>query len=635
MKIRFRDEHQGLMTTVSTSMIAQKEHHEEAFLEPQQEYRRCLAPLHDTSAEVSPVTIVATESHSGLKALGRLHKGSSKRVRALTSISDLPESILEHILRSACVDTLGEQDDRRREKISETQVKDVTRLCTTWRDVVRASYTCAAWNYSEDVDVALSQLRTLRNVTHIRVLATLSHKDMWFLKELAVGFPLLTSFHLSLLGKEKDLEILSLFLSLKTDIQELHLVLDIDLGHPTDLAAWDSHRASAWDSYRKALENMDFSQQVQLKKLTFDFSNIFEDLADLPNEFCIPISKTIALLVNLQELHVHVEHLAEVASLPPWLADFPAFVGFRIQESQDPLCSVFLDSLGRMTGLKEVVMFGHALEGPECEAISKLSQLTSLVIMSVEECDMDPEEDLLWRLSSTLQKLECWGNTLSRVDGSLPLLEELKLEQVSSPEASELTLFAGTPNVRSLKLSLVEEEGAWPHLEHLTGLTSLSLDLGISEETYDEEQPLWHMCPAQVPALEVLELKSCRLLRLIDGLLALEPQVAVGVFCTCHSADGTWVDFWFSSHAEHITRGSVCNRLPADVARQLFKGTRRPTARPPGPCPTCPTFRKRDLEDEDPEADDAEGDGSGGNDSNSERAEGDNPEDHHVVYRGA
>eukprot|EP00897_Mesotaenium_endlicherianum_P006734 jgi/Mesen1/6089/ME000031S05360 len=513
-----------------------------------------------------------------LRALLSLHEESSKQSKASTSILDLPVGVLEPILKSVCVDIWKRLASGRAGGISGAQVKCMSSVCTRWRDVVRSSYQRACCGSLRNIDMALSQLHTLKNVTHIRVREALTRKHARFMRALATEFPLLTSFHLTF-GVE-DLEMLSLLLSLKTDIRELQLVMKSLYLEST-----------TWDGYRKALEDMDYTPQVHLKKLTLNFTRLsnvsFPDFSS--DGCCIPVSTTLGELAGLQELHVKVGNSAGWANLPLWLAELSAFVGLQIKYHDNPWSS-FLDSLGKMTGLKELVIAGHMLNALEYGVVSKMSRLTSLVLgESTVSTSVGPV-----CLTTTLQKLRCAGEVLPKVSMSLPLLEELTLTDVSI-EASQLAFFQRTPNVHFLHLTLLQRKGAWPHLKHLAGLTSLSLDL--SPWGRDRKEPVWHICEAQVPALQVLELHSCRLLPLIDGLLELECHVAVSVCCICPKRTVSW----FTSHAELVAEGNACDRLSADAARQLFRGTRRSTPKPPGPCFTCSAFRVHDPADDDSE----------------------------------
>eukprot|EP00897_Mesotaenium_endlicherianum_P006728 jgi/Mesen1/6083/ME000031S05352 len=390
-----------------------------------------------------------------MEFMAKISKGSSKQSRASTSILDLPVGILEPILQSACVDTQKGLVNGRIGGISGAEVKCMSSVCTRWRDVVRSSCQRACCDSLRDIDVALSQLHTLKNVTHVRVRKALTGKHARFLRALATEFPLLTSFHLSFGAYVEDLEMLSLLLSLKTDIRKLQVVMESD---SFECTTWDCHRT---------LENMDYTRQVHLKKLTLDFIHLrkitFPDC--IGGEYSIPVSTTLAQLAGLQELHFKVGDLAKVATLPPWLAELPAFVGLRVDFDENP-CSSFLDSLGKMTSLKELVMTGHLVNAPEYEVVSQLRCLTSLELNEIETITAVGPIGL----ATTLQKLCCPGEVLPKVTTSLPLLEELALINKNQ-----------------------------------------------------KKRP------------------------------------------------------WFSSHSEYVAKETVCRRLPADAARQLFKDTRRPT----------------------------------------------------------
>eukprot|EP00897_Mesotaenium_endlicherianum_P001734 jgi/Mesen1/1589/ME000134S00698 len=398
--------------------------------------------------------------------------------------------------------------------------------------------------------------------------------------------------NLNFFGNNKDLEVLSLFLSLKTDIRELSLY-----------TVKQYREAVIWDYFKRALERLDFTPQVHLKKLTLGVAyHLYLEIPDRwTGGFCIPVSTTLTQLAGLEELHISVDKLAEEAPLPPWLAELPAFVGLRLLEMNGAPCSSFLNSLGRMTRLKELVMTGVTFIESEMDAVSKLSHLTSLVLEeSSIGTSMTP-----FCLTTTLRELSCPGEALALLRTTLPLLEELTLTETKLEKEFEPTYFARTPNVRSLTLFLREERGAGSYLEHLTGLTSLCVDEGF--EHYQPEEPIWHICEAQVHALQVLELRSCKLLLLIDGLLSLEGHVAVSVRCTCPGSP-IGDRRWFSSHAEHVDARSTCHKLPAGVARQLFRGTRRPTPKAPLPCFTFLISRDHNRGANDAEEDVAEDD---------------------------
>eukprot|EP00897_Mesotaenium_endlicherianum_P006717 jgi/Mesen1/6073/ME000031S05337 len=338
-------------------------------------------------------------------------------------------------------------------------------VCTRWRDVVRSSYQRPRCDRLLDVQVALSQLHNLRSVAHVWVIPALDRKHIGFLRGLATRFPLLTSFDLGFRGGEKDLEVLSLFLSLKRDIRELSLGLYMkEEENPADTATWEC--------VSKALQSLDFSRQVDLKKLSLDYSCL-EFPSTSHGRCCVPVSTSLAQLTGLQELKVAVENLPGVVFLPNWLSYLPAFVGFRMRNLDYPPSSSFLYSLGKMTSLKELVMTGHVFDASEMDVFSKLGRLTSLELDVIDSEAVPAEEPLC--VSSTLQKLCCWAEVLPRVRRPLPLLEDLTLKNVSV-HASKPTFFAHTPNIRSLHLTFEDEEGAWPHLERFTRLTSLSLD---------------------------------------------------------------------------------------------------------------------------------------------------------------
>eukprot|EP00897_Mesotaenium_endlicherianum_P006709 jgi/Mesen1/6066/ME000031S05343 len=175
--------------------------------------------------------------------------------------------------------------------------------------------------------------------------------------------------------------------------------------------------------------------------------------------------------------------------------------------------SLFLDTLVMMTGLKELVMTGHEFDASEMDVVSKMSCLTSLELDDIN-CRTVPTREPLC-VSSTLQKLSCYSRVLPRVRRLLPLLEDLTLKNVSAA-VHKLTFFAHSPNIRSLHLKFKTDERAWPHLERLTGLTSLSLDSQYPDEGDDDVMPFWHICAEQVPALQALKVQTCWLLGRID-----------------------------------------------------------------------------------------------------------------------
>eukprot|EP00897_Mesotaenium_endlicherianum_P006718 jgi/Mesen1/6074/ME000031S05345 len=425
---------------------------------------------HADALEVRSKEIVAAKSHTELQAPGRLHKVSSKKARTSTSILDLPVGILERILQSACVDTERTQTDGQIKGISKNTVECITRVCTRWRDLVRSSCKIARCDSLTEPDVALSQLETLRNVTHVQVSRFLEYEHLGFLRKLATGFPLLTFFDLSFRGSQKDLEVLSLFLSLKTDIQELTLYTAKFVPDPGN-----------WNLYRGTLESLDFTPQVHLKKLTLSVR--YDPLPRFTGGFCIPVSTTLTQLAGLEELHITVDEFAEEAYLPPWLAELPAFVGLRSVNMNGAPCSSFINSLARMTSLEELFLTGVTFNASEMGAVSKLSHLTSLIIEESKfAASMAP-----FCPTTTLRELSCPGEVLPLLGTTLSLLEELTVMDMSLVKTSKPTYFARTPNIRSLTLLIREERGAGPPLEHLTGLTSLCLDETF--EYYDAESP--------------------------------------------------------------------------------------------------------------------------------------------------
>eukprot|EP00897_Mesotaenium_endlicherianum_P008056 jgi/Mesen1/7279/ME000373S06343 len=129
---------------------------------------------------------------------------------------------------------------------------------------------------------------------------------------------------------------------------------------------------------------MDFTPLVHLKKLAISYFVNILDRNRGGNRWRIPVSRTLARLANLQELHITVHRSAVTAPLPPWLAQLPAFVGLGIESEHEAPSGVFMDSLRAMTGLKTLSVMGELddRDGQFMDTIARMSRLTSLVIQS-------------------------------------------------------------------------------------------------------------------------------------------------------------------------------------------------------------------------------------------------------------
>eukprot|EP00897_Mesotaenium_endlicherianum_P006105 jgi/Mesen1/5522/ME000279S04728 len=492
--------------------------------------------------------------------------------QALGSISDLPEDILAGILLSVCVNPEGPGGA---ERVSMRQVRVLCSVCTTWRDVLRSSWERASCSLTRNANVALQELRSLRNVTHVSILeASESTRPGWLWRGLTAGFPLLTSFHLAVGGTYQALEDLSLFLSLGTNIQELSLAFDNSrhLKFMRAVGVFDSY-SRYYHRYLESLEAMDFASLAHLKKLTLDFRKI-----SLPSQYlngrCFPVSRTLAQVASLEEIHISVKNLS--SPLPPWLAALPALAGVRL--TGNPGASV-LDPEASMTQLRELSIRSFAMGAREMDAVSRMTRLTALQLVSLggQESPLP-----LLRLSPTLRRLELGCAIVPQNAVPLPNLEDLTLRVTAAVQPD---YFAFTPGLRKLDLSL-ERDVVWPRLEHhLTQLTFLALDL--SSEVDPGEPPLhvWRIDEAHTRSLRVLVLRTCRLLPAVGGLLNLERHVVVSLRCTCEK-DGLYYD----SHAEYeaAQQRRTCGRLPPGDAWQLFKDTRYTSRRPPAvPAPAA------------------------------------------------
>eukprot|EP00897_Mesotaenium_endlicherianum_P006097 jgi/Mesen1/5515/ME000279S04723 len=498
--------------------------------------------------------------------------------QALGNISDMPEDILAGILLSLCVSTWVPYGSKTTDMI---EVKKLSSVCTRWRDVLLSSCNRASWSLTANADLALQKLRSLKNVTHVTTRgASGSRNTGLLLRGLAEGFPRLTSFHLTVGGNNQDLEDLSLFLSFRTNIQELSLAFDNSYSLGCSRMCKDSY-FRYYRRYLEALEAMDFAPQTHLKKLTLDWRSQSFPLKDLDG-CCFPVSHTLAQVASLQELHIRVAHLA--VPLPPWLAELPAFAGLRLRG--DPGISV-LDPEASMTQLRELSIQSSLVGTREMDAVSRMSHLTALELVAFQ--GPHTIESPLLRLSPTLRRLKLECHFVPRCVTPLPLLEELNLYVTT---AIQPDYFAFTPGLRRLDLSLWKGV-VWPRLDHhLTQLTSLALDF-VSPKTRamaPEEgpgEPVWCISRVYTPALQGLVLRSCRLLPIIGGLFALEGHLAVSLWCTCHVHTS-----YYDSHAEYAAsqQGRPCQRLPPGDARQLFKDTRDTGKMPPmNPAPAAQT----------------------------------------------
>eukprot|EP00897_Mesotaenium_endlicherianum_P005621 jgi/Mesen1/5087/ME000252S04204 len=360
-----------------------------------------------------------------------------------------------------------------------------------WRDLLHSSCTRASCREGSHADMALRELRSYRNATHVLAPVTLQEEDPpRFLKGLAAEFPLLTSFHLTVSGNLRNLCHLSLFLSLKTDARELHPASSDE--------AFNKRDSATCRRYAEALEALDFAAQARLEKLTLDYDDL-NFPSDALEGSCFPRNA-----VTADGPAGAPRQRRRPGSSPgaPWLASLPAFAGlqFRRNPRAPPLV---LDSLG----------------AAERDAISRLSQLASLELRwtpvfrrAAAAAAEGPLLSSPLLLTTALHQQHCQGDVIPHNARQLPLLEDLSLEATA---AIQFGYFAFTPALRSLSLSLSRADPSGG--------------------------AMWRVCGAHTRALRTLVLRSCRLLPLVGGLLALECHVALSLCCTCEGNHGeTW-----------------------------------------------------------------------------------------------
>eukprot|EP00897_Mesotaenium_endlicherianum_P008048 jgi/Mesen1/7271/ME000373S06348 len=488
-ELSFKNEQQTFMRGVMDLMNTQKKswqtHYEQAITKLEQEFQRRLATsLH---METDKVEVKGENNIPGGDVAA---KGRPRKRTATTSIMDLPVDILQRILRSVCAE---KQVEKGVGGVSKAQVKCVSRVCTKWHHAVRSSYKRAICD-SFDVETVLRQLHTAPNVTHVSVPRVLDTQRE-LVRRLATEFPLITSFHLSIDGTKEALDILALFLSLKTNIQELELSLHL-------------RGLDGFDCSHKALEDMDFSGQAHLKKLAIDYSITFPESSRDGDRWRVPVSTTLARLANLQELHITVQHYSVSAPLPPWLAQLPAFVGLEIFSEEEAPSRAFLDFVRTATGLRKLTFYGYLEDGRGMDVISWLGHLTSLTLYSHDRTTLPPVGSFL--LSPSLVELDMPSDLFASIKRPLPLLKALTLAPPGSA-AIPMDHFAFTPNLTSLHLELWDEEAGWPRLGHLAGLASLSLELFLMEVITDANYPFLNVPTPQRAWTRSLRNLQCQL----------------------------------------------------------------------------------------------------------------------------
>eukprot|EP00897_Mesotaenium_endlicherianum_P007308 jgi/Mesen1/6605/ME000338S05775 len=384
-------------------------------------------------------------------------------MQASVSISDLPSGVLEHILLSSCVTF---NPEKCRDVVSMPQVKTLSSVCTKWHAVMLSSCERASHGPPRNptrAQAGLRELRTLRNTTHVSASDWSNDSDTGFFRELASGFPLLTSFHLKLFGSYKVLDRLSSLLSLQTNIQELSVMFNNGM----DLFL---HGSSGVNGRRRrywaALEGMDFASQAHLKRLTLDYMVQFPE--EISYKRCFPVSPTIAQLAGLEELRIGV--MAWVAPLPSWLVKLPALAGLTILDEWRERTSLLAvlsyvagaDFQRSLAGLRDLTLGAVEVCASEMDLLSTMGKLTALKLDldPPSESPSTPRGDALLLLSPTLRKLSITGNLIPQNARPLPLLEDLTL---AVQAAIQLDYFAFTPNLR--KLDMVLTKGvARPHL---------------------------------------------------------------------------------------------------------------------------------------------------------------------------
>eukprot|EP00897_Mesotaenium_endlicherianum_P002456 jgi/Mesen1/2238/ME000152S01324 len=410
---------------------------------------------------------------------------------------------------------------------------------------------------SADPALALSVLQPFQSLTHVQLggreggqgRGTSITGAHWvsLLRSLAGGgLPQLTSFDLTFDDVGDAMENLNDFLARRTSLQSLrlrfcHLLSEKDL-------------RDKWRAVHASLEALDFSRLSRLKHLTLDYRRMYDPVIndhdirgsspyDAIRGSRVPVSSFIlslrqaqgqaqgqeqgqeqgqgqrqgqgqaqeqALNSVLRTFELQVSSEALMQGLPGWLGELQPLFSLSIICTDNSWWKLqFI--LGSLRTLQELLLEIHP------QALSRSPDwLSSLQGLS-----------RLKRL-----RLHVHGSPLPKVPRVLPGLEGLELRLERGPFGAPLgqipsTYFAFAPNLRSLSLWSCDAL-TWPLLVGLTRLTSLSLGCQMAG------QVLPTCCNVGgLPALRQLELQTCRLLPMVEGLFGLGRATAGVLHCQC------------------------------------------------------------------------------------------------------
>eukprot|EP00897_Mesotaenium_endlicherianum_P003868 jgi/Mesen1/3509/ME000197S02529 len=450
-----------------------------------------------------------------------------------TNIQEVPDDVLTLILECAW-------QDSRNEKLAAGRQR---RVCRRWRKLVNCSAkSICLEKIIGDVGGSLRALGSFTTAIQVKLHHSGRPNEDALLRGLATGFSQVMSFHLTFTVKGmRALPALFHFLSQRTSLQELSLSfpsLDYTQGE-----------------VRALMEQVDFSRLVHLKTLTLQY----EGMKYEKEEDCLPLSRSILGLPQLQAFHLHVE---DMRRLPLWLGELRAFaslsvnLGYEHQKPFDPaplrtLQALELHSVWRVDP-EVLATILHALPALTSLQANRFSELLTSYKGGVGAGGL--------LLRPGLQRLHLAAMSIPPLHCPQAELADLWLRVSFSMKSIQRDLFTFTPALQHLHLELCID--SWPDFRRLPAqLASLALKTGRKCAAGDNK------C-----AVDIRHLSALQKLHLSCG-------------CDCHVDERTpWMEEideqifccrFFKRYRQYAGDAHPCRFLPLAMARELF-----PDARP-------------------------------------------------------
>eukprot|EP00897_Mesotaenium_endlicherianum_P006078 jgi/Mesen1/5499/ME000276S04631 len=502
-----------------------------------------------------------------------------------TKIQDLPDDVLTLILESAWRG-LGSQ------KVAVCRQRKV---CRRWRKLVNYyAKTVSLERVSGDVGRSLRALVSFTTATQVKLRLSGRPNEEALLRGLATGFPHVRAFDFAFPDEGwRALPGLFHFLSRRTSLE------DLSLSFPSlDFAQ---------KKIRALMDQVDFSRLVHLKTLTLRF----EEMKYEKDDDCLPLSRSILALPQLQAFHLHVE---DMRRLPLWLGELGAFASLSVfvgYEHQKPFNPAPLRTLQALE-LHTVWRLAPEVLATIVHALPALTSLQANRFLPMPTSYGGGYEAGGLLLRPGLRRLHLAAMEIPPLPFPQVELADLWLRVSDPTRGIQRDLFAFTPALQHLHLDLFDARG-WPDFRLLPArLASLTLTTGRKCVAGERK------CAVDIrhlSALQKLHL-SCGVLPALVRLPSLRchprhdsgsssrkggstssagssGRCQVTVQCDCHVDERTpWMEEFgtkifccrfFKRYRQYAGDAHPCRFMPPGMARQLFPDAGFLSSPPAGP----------------------------------------------------